>query len=108
MGTESKIALQTAKALIARSAQGRMRVLFDPESQRSFVTAKAARNHGLGIVRKEWVAVNTLGQVVKESGLMEVIQFDIMPLRADRSLSFRLEAFLGGDRPSPPVFLGFH
>lgn len=92
MGTESKIALQTAQGLIAGSVLGRVRVLFDSGSQRSFVTAKTARNHGLGIVRKEWVAINTFGQVVKESGLMEVVQFDIMPLRADRSL--RLEAYV--------------
>ena len=91
-GTESKISLQTTQALIAGSVQGRVRVLFDSGSQRSFVTAKAARNHVLGIVRKEWAAINTFGQVVKESGLMEVVQFDIMPLRADRSL--RLEAYV--------------
>ncbi|XP_022802638.1 uncharacterized protein LOC111340115 [Stylophora pistillata] len=92
VGTESKIALHTAQALIAGSVKGRMRVLFESGSQRSFVTAKAARNHGLGIVRKEWVAINTFRQVVKESGLMEVVQFDIMPLRANRSL--RLEAYV--------------
>lgn len=54
------------------------------------MTAKAARNHGLEIVRKEWVAINTFGRVVKESGLMVVIQFDIVPLQANCSL--RLEA----------------
>lgn len=92
VGTESKIPPQTAQALIAASVQGRVRVLFDSGNQRSFVTAKAVRNQGLGIVRKEWVAINTFGQVVKESGLMEVVRFDIMPLRADRSI--RLEAYV--------------
>ena len=36
------------------------------------------------------MGINTFGQTVKESGLTEVVQFDVMPLQADRSL--RLEA----------------
>lgn len=92
VGTESRIALQTAQALIKGSVQGRVRVLFDSGSHKSFVTAKAASNYGLGIVRKEWVTINTFGQSVKESGLREVVQFDVMPLQADRSL--RLEAYV--------------
>ena len=36
--------------------------------------------------------INTFGQTVKESGLTEVVQFDVMPLQADRSL--RLEAYV--------------
>ena len=55
MGTESRIALQTAQALIKGNVPGRVRVLFDSESLKSFVTTKAARNYGLEIVRKEWV-----------------------------------------------------
>ena len=42
VGTESRIALQNAQALI-----------------KSFVTAKVASNYGLEIVRKEWVTINT-------------------------------------------------
>ena len=53
VGTESRIALQTAQALIKGSVQGRVRVLFDSGSHKSFVTAKAASNYGLEIVRKE-------------------------------------------------------
>ena len=56
VGTESRIALQTAQALINGSSQGRVRVLFDSESHRSFVTTKAASNYALEIVRKEWLA----------------------------------------------------
>ena len=59
MGTESRIALQTAQALIKGSVQGRVRALFDLGSHKSFVTAKAASNYGLEIVRKEWVTINT-------------------------------------------------
>ena len=54
VGTESRIALQTAQALIKGERQGRIRVLFDSGSHRSFITAKAANSYGLGVVRKEW------------------------------------------------------
>ena len=55
MGTESRIALQTAQALIKGNVPGRVRVLFDSGSLRSLVTTNAASNYGLEIVRKEWV-----------------------------------------------------
>ena len=55
MGTESKITLQTAQALIKGNVPGRVRVLFDSRSLKSLVTTKAASNYGLEIVRKEWV-----------------------------------------------------
>ena len=38
------------------------------------------------------MGINTFGQTVKESGLTEVVQFDVMPLQADRSL--RLEVYV--------------
>ena len=44
------------------------------------------------IVRKEWVAINTFGDKTKEAGLRKVVQFDVMPLQANRSL--RLEAYV--------------
>jgi len=92
VGTESRVALQTAQALIKGSAQGRVRVLFDSGSHKSFVTAKAASNYGLEIVRNEWVTINTFGQNAKQSGLREVVRFDVMPLKSDRAL--RLEAYV--------------
>ena len=92
VGTESRVALQTAQALIKGSAQGRVRVLFYSGSHKSFVTAKAASNYGLEIVRNEWVTINTFGQNAKQSGLREVVRFDVMPLKSDRAL--RLEAYV--------------
>ena len=41
--------------MIKGNIQRRVRVLLDPGSHKSFVTAKAASNYGLEIVRKEWV-----------------------------------------------------
>lgn len=80
VGTESRIALQTAQALIKGGKKGRVRVLFDSGSHRSFITAKAARSYDLGIARKEWLSISTFGQRTMESGLREVARFDVMPI----------------------------
>ena len=84
VGTECRIALQTAQAIISGGSQGRIRVLFDSGSHRSFVTAKAASKYDLPVVRKEWVTISTFGQKGKESGLREVVRFDIKPLNGGR------------------------
>ena len=52
VGTESRIALQTAQASIKGRVQGRVRVLFDSGSHKSFITAKAAGDYGLEVVGK--------------------------------------------------------
>ena len=66
--------------------------MFDSGNHKSFVTAKAASNYGLEIVRREWVTISTFGRKTGEAGLREVVQFDVMPLQANRSL--RLEAYV--------------
>ena len=92
VGTESRITLQTAQALIKGNVQGRVRVLFDSGSHKTFVTAKAASNYGLEILRREWVTISTFGEKTRKAGLREVVQFDVMPLQANCSL--RLEAYV--------------
>ena len=92
VGTESGIALQTAQALIKGGKRGRVRVMFDSGSHRSFVTNKAARKYELTVVRKEWITISTFGQRGKESGLREVVCFDVMPLRGGRVQA--LEAYV--------------
>ena len=72
--------------------EGRVRVLFDSESHRSFVTAKAALKYELPVERKEWITISTFGQKGKESGLREVVRFDIKPLRGGRVQA--LEAYV--------------
>ena len=64
--------------------------MFDLGSHKLFVTAKAASNCGLEIIRKEWVTINTFGEKTKEAALREVVQFDVMPLQANRSLGLKL------------------
>ena len=84
VGTESRIALQTAQALIKGSRQGRVRVLFDSGSHRSFVTTKVASNCELQIVRKEWLSISTFAQRSMDSGLPEVARFDVIPLHGGK------------------------
>ena len=62
VGTECRIALQTAQALIKGGTQGRVRVLFDSGSHRSFVTAKAALKYELPVERKEWITIRLLAR----------------------------------------------
>ena len=69
VGTESKIALQTTQALIKGDKQGRIRVLFDSGSHRSFVIARVASKYDFPVVRKEWLSIGTFGQKSKEAGL---------------------------------------
>ena len=66
--------------------------MFDSGSHRSFVTAKADLKYKLPVERKEWITVSTFGQKGKESGLREVVRFDIMPLRGGRVQA--LEAYV--------------
>ena len=56
------------------------------------MTAKAALKYELPVEGKEWITISTLGQKGKESGLREVVRFDIMRLRGDRVQA--LEAFV--------------
>ena len=88
VGTESRIALQTAQTLIKGETQGRVRVIFDSGSHRSFV----ALNYELPVERKEWIMISTFGQKGKESASREVVRFDIKPLHGGRVQA--LEAYV--------------
>ena len=61
VGSKSKIALQTAQALV-KGNNSRIRVLFDSGSHKAFVTAKVARAYNLSVIRKEWLSISTFGQ----------------------------------------------
>jgi len=84
VGMESRIDLQTAQALIKGSRQGRVRVLFDSGSHRSFVTTKAVSNCKLQFVRKECLSISTFSQRGMDLGLREVARFDVMPLHGSK------------------------
>ena len=78
VGGSSRIALQTAQALIKGSnSSNRVRVMFDSGSHKSFVTADVARAHNLKLLRKEWLSISTFGRKITESGLSGLL-FDIL------------------------------
>lgn len=90
VGTKCRIALQTAQAMIKGGKQGRIRVLFDSGSHRSFVSARAASKYKT-VGRKEWLTISIVGRK-SESGLRDVVCFDVMPLRRGRAQM--LEAYV--------------
>ena len=80
VGTEGRVALQTAQAVV-KGANGnlRVRLLFDAGSHPSFISSKAVRSAGLQVKRREWIEVCTFGEQTKESGLKGVYEFQVFP-----------------------------
>jgi hypothetical protein len=93
VGGSSRIALQTAQALIKGSnSSNRVRVMFDSGSHKSFVTADVARAHNLKLFRKEWLSISTFGRKITESGLGDVVLIDLIPVSGGGNLT--LEAYV--------------
>ena len=92
MGTEGRVALQTAQAVV-KGAHGnlRVRVLFDAGSHRSFITSKAVQSAGLQVKRQEWIQVCTFGEQTKESGLKGVYDLQVFPFQGGDGV--KIEAY---------------
>lgn len=61
VGTESRVALQTAQGLVnGENDDVRVRVMFDTGSHKSFVTAKVVHSAGLQPKRKEWIEIRVV------------------------------------------------
>ena len=76
----SKVALQTAQAMLVGRKSGRVRVLLDSGSQRTFVTVKAAKACGCEVVRAENLSIGTFGLGASGSELRSVVRLDLKPL----------------------------
>ena len=70
----SKVALQTALAMLVGQKSGRVRILFDSRSQKTFVTVRAAKAFGCEVVRAENLSIGTFGQGVSGSELRNVVR----------------------------------
>jgi hypothetical protein len=93
VGGSSRIALQTAQALIKGSnSSNRVRVMFDSGSHKSFVTADVARTHNLKLLRKEWLSISMFVRKTTESGLRDVVLIDLIPVSGGGNLT--LEAYV--------------
>ena len=67
------VALQTSKSIIRGKRDLKVRLLFDCEAHRSFVTKTTKDIAGLNVIRKEWVTITTFGQTEGRPQLMEVV-----------------------------------
>ena len=92
VGSECRVALQTAQGIVKGQRQGKARILFDTGSHRSFVTAKIVSNLGLQRVRQELLGISTLGNRSRESHMTDVVELDIMPLGGGSAL--KVKAFV--------------
>ena len=57
----SKVILQTAQGVVKGTKKKRVRVVFDLESEKSFVTARVKNYAGLSAILKEWLEIKTFG-----------------------------------------------
>ena len=83
----SKVALQTALATLVGQRSGRVRVLLDSGSQRTFVTVKVAKALGCEVVRVENLSIGTFGQRALDSELRSVVRLDLKPLFGNEVVS---------------------
>ena len=88
----SKVALQTAQAMLVGRKSGRVRVLLDSGSQRTFVTVKAAKACGCEVVRAENLSIGTFGLGASGSELRSVVRLDLKPLYGGEIVS--VEAYV--------------
>ena len=93
VGLESRVALQTARAVLKGGNRNvTVRVMFDSGSHRSFITPRIVRTAGLQPVRREWVEISTFGQQATDRGLKEVFSVDLQCVRGGECI--QIEAYL--------------
>ena len=95
MPWSTRVALQTAQALVLGKNNVRVRVLFDTASNKSFISVHDIKSLGLSVLRREWLAVNTFGQMVVGSNLRDVVRVDVTPV--GRGKIRGIEAFVVRD-----------
>ncbi|XP_046862763.1 uncharacterized protein LOC124456335 [Xenia sp. Carnegie-2017] len=86
------VALQTAQAKLVGSKSGRVRVLLDSGSQRSFVTERTAKALGCKVVREENLRIGTFGKRALENELRRVVRLDLSSLSGGEVVS--IEAYV--------------
>ena len=92
VGTGSLVALQTARGILRREREARVRVLFDTGSHRSFVTSKAANLVKPKGIRWELPSIDTFGQKCVNAEQREVVGLKLESTNGNKVIS--LEAFV--------------
>jgi len=80
------VALQTALGSVNDKREGKVRVLFDSGSHRSFITAKAVKALGLRPVRRETLVINAFGCRESEEKERDVVEFTLMPVKGGKNV----------------------
>ena len=93
--SERSAVVQTALAKVNDKEEGKVRVLFDSGSQKSFITVKAVDRLGLQAVRRERLGIKAFGRSEAEIEMRDVIQFSLGPLHGKKEV--RIEAFVVQD-----------
>ena len=92
VGTGNRVALQTAQAVVKGSRGGRVRVLFDSASHKSFITSRTVSSLGLDPLKREWLAVNTFGKKASNSQLRDVVSVEMTAVGGGKAI--QIEAFV--------------
>eukprot|EP00794_Sanderia_malayensis_P016165 gene16165-biopygen13734 len=99
-GSEGRVALQTALAVVNGTREGKVRVLFDTGSHKTFITAKAVSKLGLRPVRTERLGIKAFGSTESNVAMRDVVRISLGPSQGGESVS--VEAFVVKDIASIP------
>ena len=99
-GSEGRVALQTALAVVNGKREEKVRVLFDTGSHRSFITVKAPSNLRLRPVRKEQVGIKAFGRDKSNVAARDVVRISLGS--SQRGESVLVEAVVVKDISSIP------
>ena len=80
------VALQTALGSVNGKREGKVRILFDSGSHRSFITTKAVKALELKPVRRENLVINAFGCRESEEEERDIVEFTIMPVSGGKSV----------------------
>ena len=90
--SKQRVALQTALAAVEGKKEGKLRVLFDTGSQRTFVSMRAVHRLDLKPIREESLSIKVIGRSEPETALRSIYEIPLLPLQGGRKVS--VEAFL--------------
>ncbi|RUA05998.1 MAG: hypothetical protein DSY43_03210 [Gammaproteobacteria bacterium] len=86
VGTGGRVALQTARGFVRGEKEGKVRVLFDAGSHRSFVTSSTVKVIRPSVVRQEWLGISTLGQKCEKAEIRDVVKLEIRPVAGEKAI----------------------
>eukprot|EP00794_Sanderia_malayensis_P012361 gene12361-biopygen9857 len=99
-GSEGRVALQTALAVVDGKSDRMVRVLFDTGSHKTFITSKAVSKLELKPVRKERLGIKAFGSEEMEVAMRDVIKMSLSGKEGKKNVE--IEAYVVKDISSIP------